>query len=137
MIQIETLEGINNLDAMLTEVPDIDIVWLGSLDCRISMNLAANQGMGGSEPEWIEAEAKFEEILKKHDKPRGGFGFGPMIKQNTDKGYACEFNYSMSCWAVTNTNLLVITFDADIMKLAGLGQSFAETKAQVAYSIKK
>lgn len=116
MIQIETLEGINNLDAILTECPDVDIVWLGSLDCRVSMNLAANMGstlppllipswrqlpwwklltdnvllVGGDEPEWIEAEKKFEETLKKHNKPRGGFGFGPAVKQKADQGYACE-----------------------------------------------
>lgn len=58
MIQTETLEGINNLDAILTEVPDIDVVWLGSwfgsLDCRINMNLPANFGQGG-EPKWLAA----------------------------------------------------------------------------------
>ncbi|AEO55750.1 hypothetical protein MYCTH_2299886 [Thermothelomyces thermophilus ATCC 42464] len=72
MIQIETLEGINNLDAILTEVPDIDVVWLGSLDCRISMNLPANYGQG-DEPEWKAAVEKFNSTVKKHNKPRAGF----------------------------------------------------------------
>ncbi|KAL2134019.1 hypothetical protein VTI74DRAFT_1224 [Chaetomium olivicolor] len=72
MVQIESLEGINNLDAILTAVPDIDVVWLGSLDCRISMNLPANFGVG-SEPEWLAAVKKFDATLKKHNKPRAGF----------------------------------------------------------------
>lgn len=135
MIQIETLEGINNLDAMLTEVPDIDIVWLGSLDCRISMNMAANMGMSNGEPEWAEAEKKFEDVLKKHNKPRGGFGFGPMVKQNTDKGHACKYSLHEPI-EQRLTLFTVICFDADIMKLASIGQSFAETKAETAYSIK-
>lgn len=75
MVQIETLEGINNLDAILTEVPDIDVVWLGSLDCRISMNLPANFGQG-NEPEWLAAVEKFNNTLKKHNKPRAGFCLG-------------------------------------------------------------
>lgn len=91
MIQIETLEGINNLDAILTECPDVDIVWLGSLDCRVSMNLAANMGMGGDEPEWQAAEQKFVDTLKKHNKPRGGFGLGPMVRNKADEGYSCEY----------------------------------------------
>ncbi|KAI9158150.1 4-hydroxy-2-oxo-heptane-1,7-dioate aldolase [Paramyrothecium foliicola] len=72
MIQIESLAGINNLDAILTEVPDIDIVWLGSLDARVSMNLPGNFGFG-EEPEWLAAKEKFFSIMKKHDKPYGGF----------------------------------------------------------------
>ncbi|ETS80545.1 hypothetical protein PFICI_08074 [Pestalotiopsis fici W106-1] len=74
MIQIESLEGINNLDAILTEVPEIDIVWLGSVDARVSMNFPANLGVG-DEPEWIQAREKFFEIAKKHDKPVGGHCF--------------------------------------------------------------
>lgn len=74
IIQIETLEAINNLDAILTEVPDIDAVWLGSLDCRVSMGL---NGMSGSEPDWLEAVAKYKSILKKHDKPDSGIAIGP------------------------------------------------------------
>jgi 4-hydroxy-2-oxoheptanedioate aldolase len=113
MIQIETLEGINNLDAMLTECPDVDAVWLGSLDCRISMNLPANFGLGGDEPEWIAAEKKFEETLRKHNKPRGGFGFGESVKRNADKGYS------------------FIVFDADVARLMGLVQSHQEAKEAV------
>jgi 4-hydroxy-2-oxoheptanedioate aldolase len=69
IIQIETLEAINNLDAILTECgKDIDAVWLGALDVRVSMGLpdpfAANPG--GSEPEWIAAIEKYEAVLKKH-----------------------------------------------------------------------
>ncbi|KAK3987121.1 Pyruvate/Phosphoenolpyruvate kinase-like domain-containing protein [Cladorrhinum sp. PSN332] len=78
MIQIESLEGINNLDAILTEVPDIDMVWLGSFDARISMNLNAGWKeaiQGGHEPEWTAALEKFEQVMRKHDKPRGGFNF--------------------------------------------------------------
>lgn len=53
-------------------MPDIDIVWLGAIDCRISMGLPVNFGQG-TEPEWLEAKEKFMSILGKHDKPYGGF----------------------------------------------------------------
>ena len=76
MIQVETLKGIHNLDAILTEVPDIDCVWLGTLDTRISMNMAGNGGMGGPEPEWLEAVDLFEQTLVKHGVARAGFAFG-------------------------------------------------------------
>lgn len=51
MIQIETVEAIDNLDAILTGLPDIDAVWLGTLNIRVSMDLVTN-GEGGPEPEY-------------------------------------------------------------------------------------
>jgi 4-hydroxy-2-oxoheptanedioate aldolase len=78
IIQIESLEGINNLDAILTEVgDDIDAVWLGSLDARVSMGLEFSFFEQPSEPEWLEAMDKYNATLKKHDKPNSGFGLGP------------------------------------------------------------
>jgi hypothetical protein len=56
-------------------VPDIDIVWLGTLDLRVEMNLPSNMGRGGTEPEWLAARQKFFDIMDKHDKPYGGFAF--------------------------------------------------------------
>ncbi|KAL2018440.1 hypothetical protein VTK56DRAFT_859 [Thermocarpiscus australiensis] len=115
MIQIETLEGINNLDAILTEVPDIDVVWLGSLDCRVSMNLPGNLGMGGDEPEWHAAADKFDATLKKHKKPRAGFCLGgpEAIRK------AAEDNV-----------LLVVT--ADVAKLGEMYQHLAVSREAVA-----
>lgn len=76
MIQIESLEGIDNLDAILTEVPDIDVVWLGTLDCRASMGLSASLAFAREEPEWVAAVTKFDATLRKHNKPRAGFCMG-------------------------------------------------------------
>ncbi|MCJ1420840.1 hypothetical protein MMC32_007199 [Xylographa parallela] len=66
MIQIETLEGIHNLDSILTEVPGIDAVWLGTLDLRVSMNLPGNGGMGGAEPEWLDTVKLYNDIMARH-----------------------------------------------------------------------
>jgi len=78
IIQIESMEGINNLDAILTEVgDDIDAVWLGSLDARVSMGLPFSFFEQPNEPEWLEAMEKYNAALKKHDKPNSGFGLGP------------------------------------------------------------
>ncbi|KAE8393460.1 Pyruvate/Phosphoenolpyruvate kinase-like domain-containing protein [Aspergillus alliaceus] len=57
MIQIESLEAIQNLDAILTEVPGIDAVWLGALDAR---------------PEWLEAVVLYRATVEKHNKPHAG-----------------------------------------------------------------
>lgn len=78
IIQIESMEGINNLDAILTEVgDDIDAVWIGSLDARVSMGLPFSFSEEPNEPEWLEAVNKYNATLKKHDKPSSGFGLGP------------------------------------------------------------
>ncbi|KAH9907287.1 Pyruvate/Phosphoenolpyruvate kinase-like domain-containing protein [Xylariomycetidae sp. FL2044] len=113
MIQIESLEGINNLDAILTECPDVDCVWLGGLDARVSMNLPANFGGVQDEPEWLAAVEKFHATMKKHDKPLAGFALGPDALKKAAESY---------CF---------ITYDADIMRLAGMIPSFYETKAVV------
>lgn len=69
MIQIESLEAIKNLDAILTEVPEIDAVWLGALDARVSMGLLS---MYGSEPEWLDAVVLYRATVEKHNKPHAG-----------------------------------------------------------------
>ncbi|RDW73737.1 hypothetical protein BP5796_07179 [Coleophoma crateriformis] len=75
IIQIESAEGIRNLDAMLTEVGDqIDSVWLGSLDARVSMGL---QNAYGEEPEWMKLKALYESTLRKHNMPSSGLALGP------------------------------------------------------------
>lgn len=76
MIQIETVEGINNLDAILTEVgDDIDVVWLGRLDARVSMGLKVEAMGVPNEPEWLVHEEKFFEVVRKHNKPYAGFSY--------------------------------------------------------------
>ncbi|KAF4624741.1 hypothetical protein G7Y89_g13428 [Cudoniella acicularis] len=87
VIQIESLAGIHNLDAILTECGDqIDSVWLGSLDARISMDLAAG-GLMGDEEEWTEAVKVYEAALAKHNKPASGLAFGtPEMKEHLSRG---------------------------------------------------
>ncbi|EFW19032.1 hypothetical protein D8B26_007220 [Coccidioides posadasii str. Silveira] len=70
IIQIESEIGIKNLDAILTLVGDqIDAVWIGTLDLRVSMGL---DGLWGEEPEFQSAIRLYEETLRKHDKPNSG-----------------------------------------------------------------
>ena len=76
LIQIETLEGIHNLDSILTEAPDIDVVWLGALDARVSMGLPGGFSVQATEKEWLEAVELFRTTVRKHNKPYAGFSFG-------------------------------------------------------------
>jgi 4-hydroxy-2-oxoheptanedioate aldolase len=109
MIQIETLQGVHNLDDILTAVPDIDIVWLGSLDARISMNLAA---FGGGEPEWEAAVKLFNDTCKKHNKPRANFSFnkGEALKKDSE-------------------GLALMLISADVVRLGGMYQELAEARS--------
>jgi 4-hydroxy-2-oxoheptanedioate aldolase len=77
MIQIETLEGVNNLDDILTQVPDIDSVWLGTFDLQVSMGLNPTmQSREQKDPAYQEAVAKYKRICAKHNIPKGGFALG-------------------------------------------------------------
>lgn len=77
MIQIETLDGVNNLDDILTQVPDIDAVWLGTIDLQISMGLDMTmQRKDQKDPAFIEAVAKYQSVCKKHNIPTGAFALG-------------------------------------------------------------
>ncbi|KAK3944861.1 Pyruvate/Phosphoenolpyruvate kinase-like domain-containing protein [Diplogelasinospora grovesii] len=115
MIQIESLEGINNLDAILTEVPDIDMVWLGSLDARISMNLPAGWGIPTDEPEWAVAVEKFQTTLQKHDKPYAGFSFGTGEELRK---------------ATKDMSMCIVTSDTE--KLAGMIEQLASVRSSLA-----
>lgn len=53
------------------------------------MGLPANGGMGGQEPEWVEAVALYESTMAKHNKPASGFSMGtPEQMEKTSKGKA-------------------------------------------------
>ncbi|MCJ1387731.1 hypothetical protein MMC18_000574 [Xylographa bjoerkii] len=74
IIQIESELGARNLDAILAAVGDqIDAVWLGSLDMRVSMGL---NGFWGLEPEFLSVVKLYEETLRKHDMPNSGMCLG-------------------------------------------------------------
>lgn len=115
MIQIESLQGIRNLDDILTEVPDIDIVWLGTLDARVSMNLPVNAHGPRDEPEWLEAEELFHATLKKHRKPFSGFSFtsGEALRKATE-GMAIAF------------------VAADVLKLSEMNSQLMEARKAIA-----
>ncbi|KAL6879177.1 Phosphoenolpyruvate/pyruvate domain-containing protein [Trichoderma novae-zelandiae] len=112
VIQIESLQGIENLDAILTEVPEIDAVWLGMLDARISMNMPSGFGVACDEPEWLAAVEKLKAALKKHNKPYAGFAL------STGDGLRKDAEGMAMC---------VIT--SDVPKLMEMGGQLAEAKA--------
>ncbi|GJN71773.1 hypothetical protein PLICBS_005841 [Purpureocillium lilacinum] len=114
--------GINNLDAILTEVPDIDIVWLGSLDARVSMNFKAAFGDPWDEPEWVAARDKFFQVIDKHDKPYGGFAFvtPPWGTPET--------------FAKASERMAFCTVSADVMHLMNLSNDMRVAKEEIAKS---
>lgn len=119
MVQIESLEGINNLDAILTEVPEIDVVWLGTLDCRVSMNLPSNFGQG-TEPEWLAAVEKFHATIKKHNKPKASFCLGG----GEELTKAAQEN-------------VIVVHAADVLSLLGMAPQLLAAREAVGQAIKK
>lgn len=117
--------GINNLDEILTECgDDIDIVWLGALDARVSMGFRGNFG-SGDEPEWLAAREKFFKIIDKHDKPYGGFAIAapPFGTLDTIRQASKRMSYMM----VT----------ADVMHLANLAQDLHNAREVAGDFVKK
>lgn len=106
-------------------MPDIDIVWLGSLDARVSMNLPGNFGMGGDEPEWKAARDRFFEVMDKHDKPYGGFAF-------TSPPYGSSEGFKKAA-----ERMSLITVSADVMHLANLANDLKDAKALAAGTVKQ
>ncbi|KAJ0360406.1 hypothetical protein COL26b_014084 [Colletotrichum chrysophilum] len=122
MIQIESAEGVRNLDAILTECPDIDIVWFGTLDARVSMNLEAKWGgIGATEPEWLEISQLFFNTIDKHDKPYAGFAFGSAPLGSSEKLKAAGERMSL------------IMVAADVVHLGGLAQDLQQARILVGY----
>ena len=112
MIQVESEEGVRNLDAILTECPEIDMVWLGRLDARVSMGLAAHDAPNGwNEPEWLEVERIYAETVKKHNKPHSGFCFAEGEELAKQTG-----------------NMAMVLTGADVTALAGLADVARKSK---------
>ena len=85
VIQIESEEGARNLDAILTAVGDqIDAVWMGTLDTRVSMGY---DGFSGSEPRFLEIVELYQNALKKHDVPNTGMCLGGDWAQGANKAF--------------------------------------------------
>lgn len=80
------------------------------------MNLPGNSGMGGSEPEWLEARDKFFAVLDKHDKPYGGFAFAtpPYGSEETIKKAAERMSFIM--------------MTADVLHLSLMAQDLAQAR---------
>ncbi|OQE47451.1 hypothetical protein PENCOP_c001G05743 [Penicillium coprophilum] len=85
IIQIESERGVKNLDAILTSVGDqVDAVWVGTLDLRVSMGL---DELWGEEPEFREVMRLYEETLRKHKKPNSGQCFHENWALGVDKTF--------------------------------------------------
>ena len=85
IIQIESEQGARNLDAILTAVGDqIDAVWMGTLDMRVSMGF---DGFWGSEPKFLDTVRMYEDTLKKHKIPNTGMCLNGEWAKGTNKAF--------------------------------------------------
>ena len=111
MIQIETLEAIDNLDDILTNVPGIDAVWPGMLDLRVSMGFEVPAPPDKPlEPEFVAAMAKFDDVLRKHQVPRAGQAVGsPDVMREQGQNNVMNF---------VAVDVLALLGQADLIPLA-------------------
>lgn len=71
---MKSLIEINDPNKILTNMGEhIDSVWLGNLDCRVSIGLP---GFWDEEPEWDQAMHTLTAILTKHNKAYSGLALG-------------------------------------------------------------
>jgi len=101
IIQMESEEGVRNLDAILTAVGDqIDAVWMGTLDMRVSMGF---DGFWGSEPRFLETVELYQNTLKKHDKPNTGMCIGGDWARGANKAFVIVGGDAFAFLADTTT----------------------------------
>ncbi len=122
MIQIESLAAIQNLDAILAAVPDIDIVFLGMLDCRVSMNMKGGFGVVAEEPEWLESLALFKDTLKKHDKPWARYSFAAEpFRKEVDGMSVCFVTFDVMALMAMNDQLVAARAAAESLVRKDVG----------------
>jgi 2-keto-3-deoxy-L-rhamnonate aldolase RhmA len=74
IVQIESAEAVENVEEICS-VPGVDVIWVGTLDMRVSMGLAP--AGDGDEPEFVAAMEKICAAAEKYGKPLGGLVFPP------------------------------------------------------------
>lgn len=101
IIQIESEEGVRNLDAILSAVGDqIDAVWMGTLDIRVSMGF---DGFWGLEPRFLETVELYQDTLKKHDMPNSGMCLGGDRAKGANKAFVVVAADALALLADTAT----------------------------------
>jgi 4-hydroxy-2-oxoheptanedioate aldolase len=88
VVMIETVEGMNNLDAIVA-TPGVDCVMLGGADLAVSMGLPSEQVYGASPaPPIIEAMEKIVASCQRHGKVAGNAAFNVTdVRESLARGF--------------------------------------------------
>ncbi|KAJ7037856.1 Pyruvate/Phosphoenolpyruvate kinase-like domain-containing protein [Mycena alexandri] len=87
--QIESVRGIDNLDAIISS-PQVDAVMFGSADLRLDMGLPA--AFTGAEPEYTAALARMLSLAARHNIPLACLALGEsMTKMRLAQGFSLLF----------------------------------------------